>query len=173
MCEAAHFTSDKEASCLDGTRVETQAHIMAWVGNSTSSERKVFWLRGQAGSGKTTVANTIARTVEDDDRFLLSCFFCKQDDPSLSNPRRLLPTLAYRFAQQHEDYRQALFPLVQSDARGAGIAATIDPKTQLDRLFAQPLAKTATPSRSHIVVIDALDECGTSRDQETLAKCIL
>ncbi|KAF7799709.1 hypothetical protein EIP86_010951 [Pleurotus ostreatoroseus] len=171
-CEDAHFKSGEENLCLDGTRVDLLGRTLNWVDETTVIRSEVFWLRGKAGSGKSTIANTIAQIVEERGHHL-SCFFCKRDDENLSNPRRMLPTLAYRFAQQHESYRAAVFQLLRSGTRGAGISTTVDVGTQFDRLFKGPLAQTVDPLRPHVVIIDALDECGSSREQVVLAKSLL
>ena len=146
---------------------------MDWVEQRhTEVHPNVFWLRGPAGSGKSTVANTIAQAVRDRD-YLLSCFFCKRDDQNLSTPTRVLPTLAYSFAQHYDSYRAAIFPLVSSDPRAAGLATNADVSTQLRMLFEEPLGNIVDPLRPHVIIIDALDECGSPRDQANLARCIL
>lgn len=168
-CKAAEFK--RENACLEETRKELLTSVMDWAAKSGSQER-VFWLHGKAGSGKTTVANTFARSIEE--RSLnLSCFFCKRDDRNLSNPLNVLPTLAYLFAEQHDSYRTAIIDFLHINPRGPSIANTDDIDTQFERFFNTPLAKTADPFRPHIIIIDALDECGTSKDQVNLVNSIL
>ena len=70
-----------------------------------------------------------------DNGFLLSTFVCKRDDEYLSNPRKILPTLAYRFAQQHDSYRIALVKLFHDGSHGVGIAEKKDIATQRELLF--------------------------------------
>lgn len=171
-CEDAHYKPGEESTCLEGTRINLREQTMHWIEDNSEDQPGLLWLRGKAGSGKSTIANTIAKTVEDR-KYNLSCFFCKRDDPNLSNPCRVLSTLAYRFAQQHESYRTALFQLFHDGTRGAGIAATADVDTQFEKLFKEPLAQMVQPSQPHVVVIDALDECGSSKEQKSLATCIL
>ena len=54
-CEHAHFRSGKDNSCLEGTRVDLLKRVMDWVGENTSTQPSIFWLRGKAGCGKSTV----------------------------------------------------------------------------------------------------------------------
>ncbi|KAF7792180.1 hypothetical protein EIP86_003211 [Pleurotus ostreatoroseus] len=168
----AHFKSGEENCCLPATRVLLLDFIKTWIDDQTTSKRNVLWLHGKTGSGKSTVANTIAQMVERRG-YNLSCFFCKRDDEKLSNPRILLPTLAYRFAEQHESYRVAVFRLLDKGTRGVGIASTADLCTQFERLFKELLPFTVDPLRPHVIIIDALDECGVPREQTVLAKRIL
>ena len=163
---------------------------MDWIGGRTDSQSNLFWLRGKAGSGKSTIANTVANTIANttakvvtdsiaqsvescEHAYCLSSFSCKRDDVNLSDPHRVLPTLAYRFAQQHPSYCAAIFKLLNSDPRGAGIGNSTDIKAQFEKLFQEPLNQTVDPLRPHVIIIDALDECGSDKDQARLAQCFL
>jgi hypothetical protein len=44
--------------CLDGTRVGVLNEIRAWAEGDT--EQYIYWLNGMAGTGKSTIARTIA-----------------------------------------------------------------------------------------------------------------
>jgi hypothetical protein len=105
--------------------------------------------------------------------YLLSCFFCKRDDSYLSNPKKILPILAYRFAEQHDSYRIALMKFFHEGTNGVGIAETTDIITQLERLFMKLLRSTTDPCRPHVVVIDALDECGSSKERRELVQAVV
>ncbi len=48
-----------EALCHRDMRVALLDHIMAW--SAAHDVRHVFWLNGLAGTGKSTIARTIAR----------------------------------------------------------------------------------------------------------------
>jgi Cdc6-like AAA superfamily ATPase len=167
--------------CLKGTRTALLGNVSNWLHDAATSSSpatatllpRVFWLHGMAGSGKSSVAHTVAKLVDEDKDLELSCFFCKRDDPSLSNPRKVLPTLAYRIAQHdvQASYRAALVKLLSSPD-GAAVA-TGNVKTQFSRLFEDLLPRTMGTVRSHVIVIDALDECGTPEDQGRLAESIL
>lgn len=185
-CNGAYFKSGEGNVCLPETRKALidkykrwnpdwpssppdNANLLSPVPPSDEDRYKVFWLHGMAGSGKSSAANTVADLVEKaGDKFDLSCFFCKRDDPELSNPLNVLPTLSYSFTQQHGSYRGAVFDLLNTP-KGASIH-TSDIKKQFDLLFKEPLVKTADPFRPHVVVVDALDEC---RDPKAVAECIL
>lgn len=124
-----------------------------------------------AGTGKSTVANTVANIAQETLRVPLSCFFCRQGDPELSDPKRIFPTLASRFAQPHPTYLDAILRVLQSDQDLDVINGTLDKQFKL--LFTGPLESTADPMRPHVVVIDALDETGNATSRRDIAKQLL
>ena len=169
----AHYRTGEDHMCLDGTRVELLQKILDWLRATLDSlaKAKLLCLYGLAGSGKSSVANTIAQMLERDAAFDLSCFFCKRDDVSLSKPERVFPTLAYRIAQYYPTYRAALVSLLLSP-EGAGII-TGDLEKQFTMLLSDLLPKTIEPVGTHVIVVDALDDCGTTAEQKQLATLLL
>ena len=162
--------------CMDGTRMRLRQDILDWLRGVGSEERvsllcKLFWVYGLAGSGKSSLANTIAEMIENDKGFDLSCFFCKRDDESLSKPERLFPTLAFRLCRLYASYRAALVSLLSSP-EGDGLP-TAGIEKQFKMLFRDLLPKTTQPPRIHIIIIDALDECGAPKEQAILANYLL
>jgi hypothetical protein len=55
----------KREVCTDGTRVKILEDITKWANDRSLASPRVFWLTGQAGSGKTTIAYTIAKRFEE------------------------------------------------------------------------------------------------------------
>ena len=114
----SHYRSGEEYMCLKETRTGLLEKIMDFIRQTgivtletstahLKSMPKLFWLFGFAGSGKSTVANTITAYIEETEDFDLTCFFCKRDDTTLNNPRRFFPTLAYRMSQYYPSYKSA------------------------------------------------------------------
>ena len=50
--------------CTPGTRVRILDDIITWAKNASADSPNVYWLFGPAGSGKSTIAYTIARRFE-------------------------------------------------------------------------------------------------------------
>ena len=111
----------------------------------------VYWLNGLAGTGKSTIAQTIAERVFADG-LLGASFFCSRDFEDRRNLKFIFPTLAVQLARTHTEFRSIFVPLVRSDP---GIAYE-SLYSQLNKLIVQPLVKSAI---STVIVIDALDEC--------------
>jgi len=111
----------------------------------------VYWLNGLAGTGKTTIAQTIAERVFADGQ-LGASFFCSRDFEDRSNLHFIFPTLAVQLARRYTEFRSILVPLVQSDP-GVAYESLYH---QMDRLIVQPLRECTI---STVIIIDALDEC--------------
>lgn len=58
--------------CMPNTRVALLDEIMGWSNNP--HEKCMFWLNGMAGTGKSTIARTIARKLHDQGRLGASFF---------------------------------------------------------------------------------------------------
>ena len=115
----------------------------------------MYWLNGLAGTGKTTIAQTIAERVFADGK-LGASFFCSRDFEDRSNLHFIFPTIAVQLARRYPDLRSLFVPLVRSNP---GIAYE-SLYNQLHRLIVKPLRECAI---STVIVIDALDEC---KDEE-------
>ena len=63
-----------EPQCICGTRVDLLRQVEEW---SVNHEKCLFWLNGMAGTGKSTIARTVARTFHDQGRLGASYFFSR------------------------------------------------------------------------------------------------
>jgi hypothetical protein len=61
--------------CLPNTRREFLAQIRRWANGE--SERWIYWLKGMAGTGKSTIALTVAREYNNKKRLGASFFFSR------------------------------------------------------------------------------------------------
>ena len=108
-------------------------------------------MNGLAGTGKSTIAQTIAERVFAGGQ-LGASFFCSRDFEDRSNLQYIFPTLAVQLARKHTELRSIIVPLVQSDP---GITQE-SLYNQMNKLIVRPLRETAI---STVIIIDALDEC--------------
>jgi len=115
----------------------------------------VYWLNGLAGTGKTTIAQTIAERFFADGQ-LGASFFCSRNFEDRRNLKLIFPTLAVQLARRYTEFRSIFVSLVQSDP---GIVHE-SLCNQMDKLIVRPLRDSAI---STVIIIDALDEC---RDEE-------
>jgi hypothetical protein len=113
-------------------------------------------LNGLAGTGKTTIAQTVAERLFADG-MLGASFFCSRDFEDRSNLEMIFPTLAVQLARNYTKFRLAFVPLAQLDP---GIAHE-SLYNQMSKLITEPLRASAAPT---VIVVDALDEC---KDEET------
>ena len=152
--QGAEYQHGDRIGCLKGTRSDVLDEIGLWTRDF--AKPPVYWLNGLAGTGKTTIAQSIAERVFADGK-LGASFFCSRDFEDRSNLRFIFPTIATQLARRYPDFRSLFVPLVRSDpgvARGSL-------HNQLRRLIVKPLQESAI---STVVIIDALDEC---KDEES------
>ena len=145
----AEFRHGDRNGCLKGTRGAILDKIELWT--QDFSQPTVYWLNGLAGTGKTTIAQTVAERMFADGR-LGASFFCSRDFEDRKNLQFIFPTLAVQLARKYTEFRAIFVQLIQSDAD------IVDESLhgQMNKLIVQPLVKSAI---STVIVIDALDEC--------------
>ena len=139
--------------CLKGTRGAVLDEIELWTRDF--NKLPVYWLNGLAGTGKSTIAQTIAERMFADGR-LGASFFCSRDFEDRRDLHLIFPTLAVQLARRYTAFRSVFVPLVQSDPDIAHESLY----NQMEKLIVQPLKESTL---STIIIIDALDEC---KDEE-------
>ncbi|KAE9403162.1 WD40 repeat-like protein [Gymnopus androsaceus JB14] len=153
----AHLNPDK--ICLKGTRVGIIADILAWIHNPDNEVPKVFFLCGEAGTGKSTISHTIGQKAKDTK--CLGAFFCF--DRTLSTertPSKALQTIAYDLSISFPEFGKGLVEVLDADPN---ISSSMSLKEQWNKLIMAP-AKCFIPSRPVVIIIDALDECGPKEE---------
>ena len=160
------FKNAEEPRCLKDTQVETLDMLQNWC---KGDGNPVLWLHGMAGTGKSTIARTIAWALQDrqwpdgspvDINIRLGgSFFFNQFEPERNNSQYLFPTLTQCLAESLPDIRQYIVDAIDQDAR-------IEEKglrVQWANLISGPLHKLNSSSQAHwrfIMIVDSLDECG-------------
>ena len=145
----AAYQHGNRRGCLRGTREAVLDGIESW--SQDFDMCPVFWLNGLAGTGKSTIAQTIAERMFAEG-LLGASFFCSRDFKDRSDLHFIFPTLAFQLAHKYPDFRTHLVPLLQSNPD------VVDESlySQMERLIVEPLQSADV---STVIVIDALDEC--------------
>lgn len=133
---------------------------MGWADESYG--KGIFWLSGLAGTGKSTIARTVAEAFDTQGR-LGASFFFKKGEGDRGNAGRFFTTVVHQLVQR--------IPILQPEVQRALVdEPTITEKSlknQFEKLILRPLERlnqVALPSRRLIVVIDALDKCDQEKD---------
>src|SRR5258705_6334368 len=111
--------------CTQDTRVETLDTIYRWFNDAIldtgetlsidgNSQGRVFWLDGVAGTGKSTIAQTVANHF-DSTHDLGASFFCSRDDAECSNVGLVFPTIAYQLSLFNTSFRSHLSEVMDTD----------------------------------------------------------
>ena len=157
--KGAAFQHVERKGCLKGTREVILDRIELWAGDF--KQCPVYWLNGLAGTGKSSIAKSIAERLFVDGK-LGASFFCSRDFEDRRNLHLIFPTLAIQLARKYTKFRSILVPLIQPDTNIA-----YEPLyDQMEKLIVQPLKKSGI---STVIIIDALDEC----EDEDSASAIL
>ncbi|KDQ11712.1 hypothetical protein BOTBODRAFT_637097 [Botryobasidium botryosum FD-172 SS1] len=155
--EYSRAAYNPERLCLDGTRTQLLDEIERWAMDTTSSS-SFLWITGHPGAGKSSIASSIAEKL-DGARALGASFFCKRDDEDLRNPQRVIPTLIHQLTEVHKAYGKVVADVLREAPRSASVISTKD----FEDIVQRPLQGLQGPSHANplVVIVDALDECGT------------
>ncbi|KZV76882.1 WD40 repeat-like protein [Peniophora sp. CONT] len=144
--------------CLPGTRVKLISEILHWVHSSDETDPRMLLMTGVAGVGKSSVAHTIASSLDDILRLAASYCF-DRNDAEHHRPNLLFPTIARHLADTYPQFKRAL---VHSNT--AATFGTSDLDDQFENLLRKPLANL-TLAGPLVIVIDALDESANPWDR--------
>ncbi|OCK72916.1 hypothetical protein K432DRAFT_314325, partial [Lepidopterella palustris CBS 459.81] len=141
------YHKQHEPICLPDTRVDLLQEIYTWANGH--DERFIFWLNGLAGTGKSTIARTVARKYFENDQ-LGASFFFSRGGGDVGHASKFFTTMAVQLAKND--------------------IATQSLGDQWRQLVLGPLSKSSNHSypSSYVLVIDALDECDNDKDIETI-----
>ncbi|KAF9448696.1 hypothetical protein P691DRAFT_800409 [Macrolepiota fuliginosa MF-IS2] len=165
ILRGAEFDSsarDPPPQCHPGTRLSIMGRIQRFLDDG-GRERRLLWLVGPAGVGKSAIMQTLAETASN---VILgaSLFFAvnQRDDPS-----KVLPTLAYQIATKYPPYREFILQGITLDP--------LLPQKSLKILFNKFFVEPFVQCRIYhgplplLIVIDGLDGCkGESKQREIL-----
>jgi hypothetical protein len=151
--EAFHDASNASEVCLAGTREQLLLDLAAWFDDPDPVRERVFWLNGLAGTGKTTVARTIAARAHKQGR-LAATFFFSRNIAATRAPSVILPTIAYQLAHYQQAFRSSVCAAIASDED----VSTRVISAQANILFDQ-IELVSVSNEPLLIILDALDEC--------------
>ena len=147
------FSDQLDARCHAGTRIDLRESIRNWANNPNGE--CIFWLKGMAGTGKSTISRTIAQEFKDEGR-LGASFFFKRGEGDRGNASKFFSTVV----AQLMSYLPSIAPHVSNVLDDDATIANQNMKEQFEKLFLQPLIEVESKiSQAILIVIDALDEC--------------
>ncbi|KAJ6011356.1 hypothetical protein N7451_002768 [Penicillium sp. IBT 35674x] len=167
------YENRNKPQCLEDTQTRALERIQSWC---ISSDRSIYWLRGMAGTGKSTIARTFAaaclnrKSLIDgsplpDNTCLGASFFFDQNERDRNNPRNLFTTLCRGLADSFPGLKPEIckslemHPNIQNEMLiNQWEHLILQPLLELDKHILTPL--------TCIIVIDAFDECETESESD-------
>ncbi|KAJ1299666.1 hypothetical protein OPQ81_011059 [Rhizoctonia solani] len=153
--------------CTPGTRVIVLEQILEWTRNK--HEGGVYWLNGMAGTGKTTIAYSVCKRLDAENK-LAASFFCSRLRDECRNVNLIIPSIAYQLAHFSPPFQNVLSSILEEDQH-------IEHKTldqQFDALIKKPLLTIkSVVGEEMVVVIDALDECENKDSTMSMLRMLL
>ncbi|KAF8573688.1 hypothetical protein K439DRAFT_1624880 [Ramaria rubella] len=175
----ARYDCGDRVPCLDGTRTDIIDQIKKWIGQDSDvpsmdnttprheAKSRIFWIKGSAGTGKTTIAYTIAQ-ICDKSHMLGASFFCSRDNADCSNPKLIFTTIANHLRHHCPAFGDEVAHVLK---RYPDIGYA-DVSRQLEELIVKPLQLVGKSFPSCVVVIDALDECKEEKFTSSILHCV-
>jgi hypothetical protein len=148
------FDRQHEPTCLQDTRVDLLQEIYDWADGQ--DKQCIFWLNGLAGTGKPTIARTVARRYFDQKR-LGASFFFSRGGRDVGYADKLFTSFAVQLARNIPQIQRFISDAVieQNDIANQSF------RDQWCHLVFRPLSRPEESSSlsSYMLIVDALDEC--------------
>ncbi|TFK21117.1 hypothetical protein FA15DRAFT_97106 [Coprinopsis marcescibilis] len=146
---------DPSRACLDGTRVDHIEAIMSWATTlevePTTPGARILLIPGPAGSGKSALAHTISRELNQRKLLVCSVFF---DHPGQQpTAEDFTRALILGLCAMDDSVKKAIAELVVENRTLASASAV----RQIQDIIL-PILPMLPPNRNFVVGIDALDE---------------
>jgi hypothetical protein len=168
-------------SCTKDTRMEILSRVYGWFDGKNleidetlpmkgNAKGQIFWLDGMAGTGKSTISQTISNHFHERNE-LGASFFCSRDNDECSDINLIFPTIAYQLSSFNSTFKKYVSEAMREDP---DVQSALSSR-QLLKLIVEPLEaavgqETFPPC---IIVIDALDECKEANVISTLFRALL
>lgn len=158
---AARYDSrlvDQQNKCFPKTRTEILSRIKSWADDA--SQKPVFWLTGPAGTGKSTIAQSLLEGFDRQNRLAASYYFKRGEDDQ-NGAMKFFPTIASQLREKVPFFASHLNEACRDVTTETLRTMSLD--KQFDTLISGPLRNSADNSSNYqlarVILIDALDEC--------------
>ncbi|KAI4086758.1 MAG: hypothetical protein LQ339_009004, partial [Xanthoria mediterranea] len=162
------YHNQYDTHCHPDTRVALLDNILRW--SKDPRGKCIYWLSGMAGTGKSTIARTLAHKFAATGD-LAASFFFKRGEGDRGSAKRFFPTIANQMVRR----RPKLVPAVRATIEQTPDISEKQMKDQFEGLVLRPFTSMKSRTGSTdllVVVIDALDECENDNDARILLRLL-
>ncbi|KAJ3529066.1 hypothetical protein NMY22_g9148 [Coprinellus aureogranulatus] len=164
--DALHNSDERcdAPKCHPETRKAVQEDIRGWIGHGddgVEEPKKILWLTGPAGSGKTAIAGSMAEACDDEEILAGSFFFSSFAGlDSRRTKRCLIATLTYCILQHDslQPLRGSILSAIDRDPSIFRKSLIGQCKTLLLKPFQVTSGQLEPLSLPRVIIIDGLDE---------------
>jgi NACHT domain len=147
--------------------VDVLREIHEWAGGQDM--RHIFWLNGLAGTGKSTIARTVAHQYSEN-KGLGASFFFLRGSGDASHADKFVTTIAVQLANNVPSLKHYICKAIADCSNIASQSL----RDQWHQLITSPLSELDSHGyrSSYILVVDALDECDNDKDVQIILKLL-
>lgn len=164
MPDAFHDSSARypPPHCHPGTRQDFIEQITDWGIGSSHDPKRILWMWGPAGVGKSAVAQSCADLLDTKNKLGAALFFSRPN--RRDDPNTLFTSLSYQVATRSRLYGDILDREIWNDP-------TLVKKSivrQFQELLVKPLQELRVRGENmeeRVIIIDGLDECADNKTQ--------
>lgn len=153
-----------DPTCLPDTRVDLLREIHAWADGEDSPA--IFWLSGLAGTGKSTIAQTVAREYHRNGRLAASFFFSRAG-ADVSHAGMFITSIAVQLANSIPGLKSKVCEVITEH----NDIASRSLNDQWHELVLGPLSSLDEKEErwsTYVIVVDALDECDNQKNVQLI-----
>lgn len=166
VVQGASFDShanEHEPLCHHLTRVKILGEIEKWA--QEPEGRRIYWLCGMAGTGKSTICRTVAHHLTNLN-IVTASFFFKKGENDRDKSSALFTTIVKQLVEHLPTEMASNVKKALQDNPSIGDKML---SKQFEKLILEPLQSCKSLPPVIVVVLDALDEC---EDQASAARII-
>jgi DNA polymerase III delta prime subunit len=158
LYNSAQRSEEHATTCQPETRTRVIEEIRSWADSTTTTP--ICWLSGPAGTGKTTVAHTIAEEYNERGRLAATFFFWRKTEDR-DDINRLVATLAWQIAKKTPPAKERMEEVMELKNRAWVPPRVLSLEDQLSKYLVLGPVTNVNSTPSDLIVIDGLDECAS------------
>ncbi|KAJ3569401.1 hypothetical protein NP233_g5072 [Leucocoprinus birnbaumii] len=157
--------------CNEDTRQQIRNNIIEWQRGSYGESRRLLWISGPVGVGKSALAQTVAEDFKEQGLLGACFFFSQQNDRRDSDA--VIPTIAYQLASILPGYLSIVAKLIADEP----LIFNKSHRRQFNDFIIEPIRilntrRQLTARQTLVIIIDGLDECSDRAAQREFVEMI-